>query len=298
MATLDMELRKKGIGGSEIGAILGMSEYSSPYKVWLEKTGRESNGVSNKYTEAGLILEGAVAEYFQRQTKHRIIKASADQKTVVHPKYQFALGTPDRRYIANARVGKGILECKTTQKTYDDVSEAWFCQLQWYLGIMGLMYGAVAWLERGLDFKYREYEFDREFFEFMIDTASRFWNENVLKDIPPEPLNTADVERMFQKHREGAVIQASAEITVAHEKLVNVKETIKQLEEQEEELTGQIKFYMRDAEAVMHNGKTLFTWKASKPGTTFDRDRFKLEHPDLWEQYQKAVEGSRRFLVK
>ncbi|WP_410960483.1 YqaJ viral recombinase family protein, partial [Salmonella sp. SAL4361] len=32
--------RKKGIGGSDVAAILGFSPYKSPYQLWLDKTGR------------------------------------------------------------------------------------------------------------------------------------------------------------------------------------------------------------------------------------------------------------------
>ena len=30
--------RKKGIGGSDVAAILGFSPYKSPYQLWLDKT--------------------------------------------------------------------------------------------------------------------------------------------------------------------------------------------------------------------------------------------------------------------
>lgn len=31
--------RRKGVGGSDVAAIMGMSPYKSPYEVWAEKTG-------------------------------------------------------------------------------------------------------------------------------------------------------------------------------------------------------------------------------------------------------------------
>ena len=35
-----LEARKAGIGGSDIGAIMGLSKWKSPVDVWLDKTGR------------------------------------------------------------------------------------------------------------------------------------------------------------------------------------------------------------------------------------------------------------------
>jgi len=295
---MDIQLRKKGIGGSEVAAILGLDEYSSPYKVWLNKTGREDGSVNNKYTEAGIILESAVAEFFETKTKYRIIKASADQKTYTHPDYEFAVGTPDRIYFPTNITGRGILECKTTQNTYDDVPEKWFMQLQWYLGILDLKIGSVAWLERGLDFKYKEFEFDKDFFKYMLDAANNFWREYVLKDVPPEPINSADVERMFNKHREGAVIQATPEIVTLHEELYSTKIAIKELEAKETELTENLKLLMLDNEAIMKGTKPIVTWRTSKSSMAFDLENFRANLPEIYDQYQIEKPGSRRFLVK
>ena len=295
---LDLTIRNKGIGGSEVAAILGLDEYSSPYKVWLSKTGRESSNVDNKYTQAGIILEDAVSKFFESKTDYRIIKASAKSETLIHPKYPFAFGTPDRRYFRSTSVGKGILECKTTQHAYDDVPQKWFIQLQWYLGIVGYNFGSVAWLERGLDFKYKEFEYDPQFFEYLVQAAERFWTENVVKDVPPEAIDVNDIQLMYRKHTDGVVVEASEEMAAAYEELVRVRTAIKTLDEEKNKLEDAIKFTMREAESVMSKGKPLFTWKSSKASTKFDVDSFKADHPDLFSAYLKEIEGSRRFLVK
>lgn len=295
---LDLELRKTGIGGSEVAAILGLDDFSSPYKVWLAKTGRESSSVDNKYTRAGTILESAVAEFFEQQTQYRIIKASAQQKTYVHPKYSFVIGTPDRRYVATNKIGQGILECKTTQWQYDDIPEKWFIQLQWYLGVINSAFGSVAWLEHGLDFKYKEYEFDKDFFDFLLEGVSKFWHENVIKDIPPEPINSADVERMFSRHREGSTLEATPEILLAHSELLEIKSAISDLESKETELTELIKTVMRDNETVIAGSRPLFTWRTAKPSQQFNKEKFRADNPELYEKYTTEVPGSRRFLIK
>lgn len=44
MAVMDrekwLEERRKGIGGSDAAALVGMNSYSTPYMVWADKTGR------------------------------------------------------------------------------------------------------------------------------------------------------------------------------------------------------------------------------------------------------------------
>lgn len=293
---MDQEIRSKGIGGSEVAAILGVDPYSSPYQIWLRKTGRDTTIVSNKFTEAGIILEDAVAQFFKKYTNYKIPKPSGG--TYVHPKYSFAVGTPDRFYFGKNGGGKGVLECKTTQAKIDDPPTNWFCQLQWYLGILGMNYGALAWLERGVDFDFREYEYDKSFFDYMIESVNVFWNNNVLKDIPPDPIRIEDVEMLYSTHVEGKSVKASPEVVLAHTELIKIRNEIKALSDEEEKLVNQVKMVMEDSEAVYFGDKTLFSWKKPKPSVVFDQKTFKDEHPDLFAKYQIERETSRRFLIK
>jgi putative phage-type endonuclease len=290
--------RKGGIGGSEVSAILGIDSYSSPYQIWLRKTGREAPFFGNKYTKAGNILESAVVEYFSRETKYRIIKSSADQKVIIHPKYTFAIGMMDRLYVKTSTIGKGVLECKTTQASYDDVPSTWFTQLQWYLGVSQLSYGAVAWLEKGLDFKYREYEHDPEYFKFCIDAVKVFWEENILKDIPPEPINIIDVNHMFTRHIEGSKMEATPEMIAVYDELNAIRKIMKDCSKTEEDLISKVKIAMRDIVVVLNKNKPIFSWRTTAPIHCFDSDKLKNSDIDVYNAYSYEKPGIRRFLIK
>ncbi|MCX4321231.1 MAG: YqaJ viral recombinase family protein, partial [Lachnospiraceae bacterium] len=43
-----LELRKQGIGGSDAGAVCGVNPYSSPMKVFQDKTGDETEEIDNE----------------------------------------------------------------------------------------------------------------------------------------------------------------------------------------------------------------------------------------------------------
>ena len=295
---MDHKLRSKGIGGSEVAAILGISEWSSPYQVWLEKTGRDKSNEDNKWMYAGRLLESAVAKYFSEETGYRVIKSSAESKTYQHPVHTFAVGTPDRTYFGLKGAGKGILECKTTQKHIDNVPMSWFAQLQWYLGVTDLTFGSIAWLERGVDFGHIEYEFDKNFWEYALTAVGEFWENHVVKDVPPDPINTDDITKMYATHTAGKVVYATPEVVERHKKLKTLVEAQKELERQTGKLVEEIKLTMGDAEAIVDNGGNLFTWKSSKSSLRVDNDKLRELFPDVYNKCLKEVSGGRRFLIK
>ena len=299
------EARKQGIGSSEIGTLLGVNDYMTPYQLWLVKTGREKGFEGNKYTIAGHRLEGAVAEYFEDETGNVVIKESAPDITYYHPMHHFALATPDREYILND-LSRGILECKTTQKSIDPEfpPETWFCQLQWQLGILnaqdGAAYeeGSTAWLFRGLDFHCVHFEYDAAFFQYLLDKAGRFWEKHVLQDTPPPAKTGEDIQRAFPKHFSGKVVKATEELRNDYQRLIEVRAQKKVLELEEEQIKERMKLIMRDAEAISYYEETLVTWRASKPSRKFQKNAFETDHPELYQAYVEEVPGSRRFLVK
>ena len=293
---MDQEIRSKGIGGSEIASVLGLNKWQSPYQLWLVKTGQGPGPVMNKFMEAGTILEDAIAKFFERRTGHVIV--DPHDRTNIHPKYPFVIGTPDRYFEAENKPDRGVLECKSTQSNIDDVPPSWFCQLQWYLGITGSLHGAVAWLTRGVDFGYREYEYDAKFFDYMVDKADTFWHHNVLKGIAPDPIVVEDYEKIYNKHIEGKTITTDDLTTKAHQRLLEIKEELKTLEEEQSNCVAAIKMHMEDAEALVDGDQILVTWKAGKPAMMFNAKRFEVEHPRLYKKFLIEKANSRRFLVK
>lgn len=56
-----LRLRKSGIGGSDAGAICGVNPYSSPMKVFYDKTSDEVDETDNESARQGRDLEDYVA---------------------------------------------------------------------------------------------------------------------------------------------------------------------------------------------------------------------------------------------
>ena len=148
------------------------------------------------------------------------------------------------------------------------------------MGILGYDIGSFAWLERGLVFDYLEYMANYELYDFMIERAGEFWTNNVLKDIPPDPIRSSDIEALYEKSAAGKAMQASDEMLDVYSRMVDVKRTIKALESEYDNLAENVKFALADAEIVVSGEDTLFTWK-SHTANRLDQKKLKVEFPDI-----------------
>jgi len=163
-----LDMRKTGIGGSEVAAICGLSKWTSPYTLWCQKTGRISDTVAqNDAMEWGTRLEPVIIDKFE--DNHPELKIFRDVGTWHHGDRRFQVTNPDG--IFETEDGElGILEIKTAM--YEDdwregVPRYYETQVQWYMQTFGLKKAYVAVLFHGNS--YREYEVEAN--EFAQDAA-------------------------------------------------------------------------------------------------------------------------------
>lgn len=299
-----LEGRKSGIGSSEIGTILGVNPWETPYQLWRRKKGLDAPKEENFAMKAGHYLEDAVAHFFADSTGVEIIKRSAEDFLVVNSLRDYLRVSPDRTFWLPNQVhnedNKGILECKTTQMSIDaeSIPQHWYCQLQWQLGTAEMTNGALAWLTQGREFGFVNYEFDQSFFEFMLEEADRFWTDYIIGDAVPDSASVEDVMIRSPRSTAGKVVEATEEISDLAARLVEKKATATAAAAEVEELTDKLKLFMGDAEALTYQGLTLATWKTGKDKTSFDGKKFQADHPDLVKSYMKTTPGNRTFLLK
>lgn len=292
-----LQARSKGIGGSEITAVMGLDPYSTPYALWERKTGRVVENIDNKFTRAGNYLEDAVAQMFADAVGLEVYKPAQEHWS--HPDYPHLLGTPDR-FVAR-KDGDAVLEIKTTSKriTREDVTEGhmlrWYFQVLWYMGISGKKKGYIAWLVGGVDFDYIEIDFNESIFADMVGAGNDFWLNHVLADTPPPPLTKDDILRSIGKVLPDA-IEGPEEALVYHANIKDNSKKIKELEEANDELKTAVQLLMRDKSIMTYQGAALFTWKEAET-VRLDGKRLKEENLELWQQYTK-VSTVRTFLVK
>lgn len=299
-----LEIRKSGIGSSEVGTIIGVNPFQTPYQLWRLKTGRDEPQEENFAMKAGHYLEDAVSRFWQDATGREIIKSSAAEWIIRDDAYPFMQVSPDRMYWLDgerhSKQNRGILECKTTQKTIDEdnLPKYWLAQVQYQLGVSGLKQGSLAWLSQGRNFGYRDIEFNPEFFEWLKDMVCRFHNDYIVNDAEPPVFDSTDTLMKYPQQETGKCLEAGDDILKIYNELKDVREELYVLDERKSELENILKTTMEDAESLSCCGKTLATFRATSPGCKFDVGSFTNDHPELASQYMKQTSGSRRFLLK
>lgn len=89
--------RKKGIGGSDVAAILGLSKWKSAYDIWVDKTTDVlQEEYSNESIYWGNVLEEVVAQEFSKQTGFKVRR---NNKILQHPEYYWMRASIDRKIV-------------------------------------------------------------------------------------------------------------------------------------------------------------------------------------------------------
>lgn len=300
-----LELRKNGIGSSEVATILGVNPYETPYQLWRRKKGIDAPKEENFFMKAGHYLEDAVSQFYQDATGRKLIKSSAIDYIIQDVDKPYLQVSPDRTYWVDAEGkknndNKGIVECKTTQMTIDkdDLPKHWFCQLQYQLGVAGMQEGSIAWLTAGREFGYQDISFHAGMYNMIIEAVDKFWIDNIIGNQEPDIITAQDVAIKYNKHLDKKIIEVNEDVFNAYTKLKNLKKALAETEEKKEELENKLKLAFADAEAISYQNKTIATWKASKDSERFDTKAFQLAHPELAREFTKQVQGTRRFVLK
>jgi len=298
--------RSKSIGGSDIGAILGLSRFRSPLEVWMEKTGKEVKKLDSLPLRFGSFAEEFVASEYSRSTGFLLIH---DESIYVHPEYLFISAHIDRFVLENSSSSSPtrILECKTAnpfshsqwgEPGTDQVPMTYLCQCIWYMAITNLNRVDLAVLFGNSDFRIYEIVRDKALEAIILQKANFFWNEHVLRDVPPPAQSEADCQTLFGPGDPNKCTEAKAQTLELIKRLQILNNEIDKRQEEVSSIKQVVMSEMGEAETLTLKGRVLATWRAPKPSFKIDSKRLEAEHPDLVGTYKIPVQHSRRLVIK
>lgn len=128
--------RRKSLGGSDMGAVLGLNKYRSPYAVWAEKTGLIGETPDNEAMRQGRDLEEYAACRFEEASDKVVRRVNYILRNDDAPHLHANI---DRRILKES----AGLECKTasalSMKNYvgGEFPESYYAQCVTYLAVTG-----------------------------------------------------------------------------------------------------------------------------------------------------------------
>ena len=288
--------RKKGIGGSDAGAVCGFNPYRTAMEVYQDKTSKEIVELDNEAMRQGREFEDYVARRFIEATGKKVRRANAMYYDENHP---FMLADVDRMIVGE----NAGLECKTASPyladKWEDGKIPMHYQLQCYhyMSVMNTDMWYIAVLIYGREFKFYRIERDEEIIADLIRIERDFWENNVKKGILPNPDGSKLADSVIAQY-----FKQSAPVTVPltgfDEKLKRrqeLMEVIRRMDTEKKQIEQELKLYMGEAE-LAENDSYRVSWKAFC-SNKLDVERLKAEKPEIYEEFTKQT-TARRFTVK
>ena len=317
--------RRRGIGGSDVAAILGISPFRASRDIYFDKLNiasvqdNESNWVA---LEIGHLLEDLVAKIFQKKTGYHIYQI---KKMFQHPKYPFMLADVDF-FIKLSDGSTAILEIKTTnynardnwwQNGIESIPTYYETQGRHYMSVMDIdrVFFCCLYGNNENETIIREIKRDLAYEEEMIFLEQNFWCNHVEPQIPPPYTEDGDMiiassRRHFGPADETApVIPLDMTMTSKLMRYLQLQQEkqlseihSKQIEDDMKRLKAMLIAEMgRSCTAICQQNGIHYTISYNPiRKSVIEKDnltRLKLQHPDIYEEYV-TISESRRFHVK
>jgi len=302
--TLDMpreewlELRKKGIGGSDAAAIVGLDRYRSPFDVYADKVGLKKEQPDNEAMRQGRDLEEYVASRFCEQTGKKVRRRNA---ILQHPEHHWMLANIDR-WVVGENAG---LECKTTSVlnrtkfSQGEFQPNYYVQCMHYMAVTGAERWYLGVLVLNKAFHVFTIERDENEIAALIEAEKHFWTNHIMKQIPPAPDGSEStseiIKQLFPEAKEGF----TASLYGYEDKIqayLDLDAQIKELEKKKESIKQELQMAIDEAEIGRAQGY-IVEWK-NQVRQTLDTQRLKRDQAEIYEKYLKPAQTVRRFMIK
>ena len=288
--------RAKSIGASDSSAVLGINPWKSNVELWLEKTNPESllDQPDNLNMRLGRDMEPILRQLFTEETG---LQVRQDNHIRYDDEYPFLSTNLDGRIVGD----KVPLELKTTGMWDGMIPDNYFCQLQHQMMVTNspYIYFAVLVLSNfGKQFIVEKYERNERFIADMRSKMVDFWMNYVVTGVAPDPVSVKDARLLYNETNQESVIEGSFDMITICDNIKEYNKDIKKIKAKADELRVSIMDTMKEDEIMTYKGSTLSTWKKSKGKVKFDLNKFKKDHPDIYEEYSSQKDGNRMLIIK
>ena len=302
--------RKLALGGSDMGAVLGLNAYRSPINVWADKLGLIEDTDGNEAMRIGRDLEGYVA---QRFTEASGLKVRA-YNSLLRDSANHLAANIDRRVTGES----ASLECKTASALSEGrykggcYPESYYAQCVSYLAVTGWArwYLCAVVLGRGVyiymmttdpndtcpDWAESMVYVSPEELDAVRNAAKSWWKTYVIPRQMPPPDGSASTTATLGALYNGGSNPDKADLSGMVPDVaayLALKAQVKELDTQADAIKQTIMATMGNKSKAVCPGYSV-SWAATTR-TTLDRKALQKDHPEIdFEKYAK-MSTSRTF---
>lgn len=289
--------REGTLGASEVAAVLGLSPWQTPLSVWRTKQG-VPNEIPEDLAYFGHALEPVIARWVE--DKHPevgfLTSVGISVRSVEHP---WLTATPDRLVLETEPLIP--VELKTSsaysRSSWDEgVPNYYKIQSLVQQGILGADHGWLAVLHGGNSPELYRIDFDPAVWEQIVRITGEWWQKYIIEGAEPAPSNMDEVKDAF--NLSGSIPIEGDDRLLAAWYLDGIERaTLKEAKANSDVVADAFKelLLINGGTELTYGGKKLYTFRKPKPGTKFDVDSFKSEHPELHDQYLIETDPAPRF---
>lgn len=257
------DARKNSVGGSEVGAILGVNPYESAFSAWARKTGKIPPVDSSLAMMIGTAVEPAIFSIAQYELHPAKLYRSGTWESVSEPwKHANVDGL-----IEYPDGSLAILEIKHTATFADTLPATWEAQVKWYCHVLGLTKGVVVALVAGR-FKTFEVTYDPQSFETeaMLQRVQEWWDCVTSDTIPEWDGAQATYQAVSAMTEPGA---GDVELGQLGQELWRAKQLFDEAEAHLNEMKSRTLYELDGAKNGVVDGQLLVTLQRSSSGNAF-----------------------------
>ena len=295
-----LKWRKKGLGGSDIAAILGISKWSSAIDIWLQKTNQKfDETIENEAMTWGKILEPVIREQFKQKTGKKVVEVHS---ILQNEEYPFMISdvdglTEDSEGNPAILEIKCVSEYKRSEWDNDQIPYYYMTQVMHYLAVTGLDTAYICALVGGNSMIIREVKADKDMIAMLIACEKNFWDK-VVNCVRPEADGSDACKELLDSLYRGGV---SEQIVLPEEAIEFVDLYLEASAEEDnakakkQEAANHIKEIMGDFDVATCYGHKI-TWR-NVSSDRLDTKALKENEPEIYEKYVKTT-SSRRFTLR
>jgi len=305
------------ISGTEIGAILGLNPYQTPMDLYMRKLGLIDREPENEAMKWGIAAEHVVARRYNRENRERDFRLfpSIDEgydykKPLVHPDYEWWVGTPDRGIVSSPIKFQGILEIKIVgermadqwgEPPNGDVPEQYLTQCAWYMPLLGVEWADLAVQIGNRDYRVYRINRDQELEDQLRDAALAFINDHLIPQVPPAIDGSESSKRYlnykYPKDREPILEPTDDDILAMVDGYHLAKRQYKDLEGEISNYENRLKLIIGDAAGMKGEFGKIY-WKKNKDSRKTNWEGLAMSlnpSPDDLERFTVTKPGARVF---